>query len=90
LFEVDDLAVVEGELMKISAGCFDAAGAGCAADVHRVEAGCVDQALDRRRGGLVVGGVEEDRPARLMVCRSSECFGAERPRCLDVVGASRE
>jgi hypothetical protein len=25
------LAVVEGELMKISAGCFAAAGAGCAA-----------------------------------------------------------
>jgi hypothetical protein len=44
---------------EVAAGALDPSKVGDAARLQRVEAGGTDQPLDRRRGGVVVGGVEE-------------------------------
>jgi hypothetical protein len=67
-------------------------GVGRAARLQRVEAGSADQTLDRRRGGVVIGGVvisgvEEHGSPWFAVCPFGVRFRTERANCLHVVRA---
>jgi hypothetical protein len=72
LVEIDELAVQAATLVEVAAGNLEASGIGEAARLQRVKAGGTDQPFDRRRGQVVVGGVEENGPLRLAICRARE------------------
>jgi len=63
LVEIEELAV-QAELGEVADGPLDPSEVSDAARLQRVEASGTDQPLDRRRGGVVVGSVEEHGPPR--------------------------
>src|SRR5439155_25322073 len=67
LVEVEELTVQAAVLVEVAAGNLDPSRVGHAAHVERVEAGHADQPFDRRRRGVVIGGVEQHCPPRVAV-----------------------
>src|SRR3954469_25371002 len=84
LLEIDEFAA-QAALAEVAVGPLEPPGAGGAARLQRVEARKANQTLERRRSGVVVGGVEEHCPLRFAVCAGAERARAERAERLHVV-----
>src|SRR6266699_1939623 len=83
--DVDNLAV-EAVLVEVASGCLNPARGRHAARLPRLEAGRSDQPLDRRRGGIVVCGIEQ-HGQWVAVGARGEGVRAKRAEGLDVVRA---
>ena len=88
--DADLTARLNAELVKVAARRLDPSGVGDAARLQGIESGSADKTLDRRRGGVVVGGVEEHRLPWSAVCACGERVRGERAERLHVVRAGRQ
>src|SRR5207244_5552095 len=78
LVEVEELTVQAAVLVEVATRNLDPSRVGHAAHLERVEAGHADQPFDRRRRGVVIGGVEQHCPPRVAVRGACERVGPER------------